>query len=200
MKGWKRAVVTEPGKRRQEVGMWCMWCMHVKGRGILHTVRSVAEALRSGEYAFVYRTDIRGYYRHIRKQKAMEMAERHVSSPVLRDLIRQYLWYSTECGGEIHKPATDICRGCALSPLVGASVLWHTDEHFNACSGLFYARYMDDFLFLTTTRHRLRRCVKELYEWFEIDGYERHPDKTQIRRISRGFDWTGVWFSHDAPG
>lgn len=42
-------------------------CMHLRGHG--GSVASVAEvraALISGDYAFVYRMDIRGYYRHIR--------------------------------------------------------------------------------------------------------------------------------------
>jgi hypothetical protein len=54
---------------------------------------------------------------------------------------------------------------------------------------------MDDFLVLTRTRWQLRRCVKRLHEFFDLGGFETHPDKTQLGRIEHGFDWLGVWFT-----
>lgn len=73
-----------------------------------------------------------------------------------------------------------ICRGCALSPLIGGSLLHHVDNFFNAQEGLWYARYMDDFLLFTRTRWQLRRSVKRLHEFFDPGGFETHPDKTQL--------------------
>lgn len=39
------------------------WLTGNEGEG--HSLRAVSEALSSGRYAFVHRTDIRGYYGHI---------------------------------------------------------------------------------------------------------------------------------------
>nr|WP_239504897.1 MULTISPECIES: reverse transcriptase domain-containing protein [Serratia] len=77
-----------------------------------------------------------------------------------------------------------MCRGCALSPLIGASLLHHVDSYFAAQEGTFYARYMDDFVLLTRTRWQLRRCVKRLHEFFNLSGFETHPDKTQLGRLN----------------
>ncbi|MEF9709481.1 reverse transcriptase domain-containing protein [Escherichia coli] len=59
---------------------------------------------------------------------------------------------SVEDGGEIHTPETGIPRGCALSPLLAGSLLYHIDADFNATEDIYYARYMDDFILLTQTR------------------------------------------------
>lgn len=88
-----------------------------------------------------------------------------------------------------------ICRGCALSPLPGGSLLHHVDNFFNAQEGLWYARDRDDFLLFTRTRWQLRRSVKRLHEFFDLGGFETHPDKTQRGRNAQGFDWLGIWFT-----
>nr|WP_241392231.1 reverse transcriptase domain-containing protein [Serratia entomophila]ULG10885.1 transposase [Serratia entomophila] len=174
-------------------------CAHLKDQGAHRSVAEVACALASGEFAFVYRTDIRGYYRHIRKAQVSRLIAQGVGCPVLRGLLRQYLHYSVEDGGTFYTPLEGICRGCALSPLIGASLLCHVDAHFGAQKTLFYARYMDDFLVLTRTRSPLRRAVKQLHGYFTLAGFETHPDKTQLGRTEKGFDWLGVWFSGDKP-
>jgi len=69
------------------------------------------------------------------------------------------------------------------------------DKYFAAQDNTFYTRYMDDFVLFTLMRWQLRRVVKRLHEFFNIDGFETHPDKTQLGRIENGFDWLGVWFS-----
>ncbi|WP_064540183.1 reverse transcriptase domain-containing protein [Buttiauxella ferragutiae] len=171
-------------------------CVHVKGHGGGRpSVRDVWQAVNRGAYPFVYRTDIRGYYRHIRKAQVLSQMRLCVGDPVLLGLISQYLYYSVEDAGEFHTPEHGICRGCALSPLIGASLLHHVDEYFAAQENTFYTRYMDDFVLFTRTRWQLRRAVKRLHEFFNIDGFETHPDKTQLGRIENGFDWLGVWFS-----
>ncbi|EEE1295789.1 transposase, partial [Salmonella enterica subsp. diarizonae] len=64
----------------------------------------------------------------------------------------------------------------------------------------YYARYMDDFLILTQTRWQLRRCIAQLNESLDVSGFEQHPDKTFIGRITRGFDWLGAWSEPGSAG
>lgn len=176
-------------------------CHHLKGKGIRKSLIDVSRALRGGRFAFVHRTDIRGYYRHIRKVPLVSMVNHRVRDPVCRGLITQYAHYSVEHGGQIHTPVTGIPRGCALSPLIGAALLHHIDGDFCSLNtkNSFYARYMDDFLLLTRTRWQLRRGIVRLAEYFDAGGFERHPDKTQTGRIHHGFDWLGVWFGPEGP-
>ena len=60
--------------------------------------------------------------------------------------------------------------------------------------GLFYIRYMDDILFLTQSRWRCRRAVKQLNEAFNELKLEKHPEKTFIGRIEKGSDFLGYHF------
>lgn len=174
-------------------------CGHVRGHGgVTASVGEVDRALRMGSFGYVLRTDIKGYYRHIVKQQCLALAKRSISNSIWLTLLKQFLWYSVEDRGEIHTPLTGISRGCALSPLLGASLLYHVDQDFGAMDDIFYARYMDDFLILTRTRWRLRQCVATLNGYFDRGGFEQHPDKTFIGRVEKGFDWLGG--EYDATG
>ncbi len=57
---------------------------------------------------------------------------------------------------------------------------------------------MDEvFTTVAPTRHKLRRAVRVLNQTFNALGLEKHPDKTFIGRVERGFDFLGY---HLAPG
>lgn len=175
-------------------------CYHLKGHGgIDGAIKQVSGAYYSGGWRYVYRTDIRGYYRHIIKAQVARQLRWHIDDEVCRDLCLQWLYYSLEDGGEIRTPDKGICRGSALSPLVGGSLLRHVDGHFASREDVFYARYMDDFIFFTKTRWHLRKAIKSLHEFFELGGFETHPDKTQLGRIGTGFDWLGIAYSQQGP-
>ena len=92
---------------------------------------------------------------------------------------------------DIHRGIT---LGCPLPPLMGALYLKQLDERMGA-TGLFYARYMDDWVVLAPTRWRLRKAIKLVNETLAELEVEKHPDKTYIGRISRGFDFLGYTFS-----
>jgi len=175
-------------------------CAHVKGHGgVFGSVGQVANWLRQGRATFVFRTDIRGFYENISKHSVVALADRYIQAPALRQLYLQYANYSVELGGLIHTPVKGICRGCALSPMTAATLLWEMDSHFEACcsADFFYSRYMDDFLFLSSRRWPLRRAISWLCAQFEVSGFCRHPEKTITGRTEQGFDWLGVWFSPD---
>lgn len=75
-------------------------CYHIRGNGGAgRSVGLVSVALSSGEWSFVYRTDIRGYYASIRKIRVLEHLSHYVSCPVLSGLLYQWLYYSVEDGG-----------------------------------------------------------------------------------------------------
>ncbi|MGT3828534.1 reverse transcriptase domain-containing protein [Enterobacter kobei] len=176
-------------------------CMHLRGRGVRKSIMEVSRAINSGQYAFIHRTDIKGYYEHIRKYQVMSLVDRFVSNAVLRNLIEQYVYYSVEDAGIFHTPENGIMRGCALSPLIGGALLRHIDGYFGSFEPetLFYTRYMDDFLLLTSTRWQLKRCISRLAEFFDMGGFTRHPEKTQTGRLEKGFDWLGIWYGPQGP-
>ncbi len=63
--------------------------------------------------------------------------------------------------------------------------------------GLFYIRFMDDFLVMAPTRWKLRRAVRAVNEVLASLSLEKHPDKTFVGKIERGFDFLR---RHFGPG
>ncbi len=61
-------------------------------------------------------------------------------------------------------------------------------------SSLFYVRFMDDILVLCPTRWKLRKAVKVVNHVLDSLNLEKHPDKTFIGRIEKGFDFLGYHF------
>lgn len=171
-------------------------CEHVKGHGGGKTsIEALSLHCQTAEYHWVCRTDIRGYYGNINKSRLLTQLRQHVSRQAYLSLLTQYVHYSVEDGGEFSTPKKGIARGCALSPLMGALHLWAIDVHFASQKKTRYARYMDDFVILATHRWHLRRQVKSLNQFLQAWGFEKHPEKTFIGRISAGFDWLGAWIT-----
>ncbi len=172
-------------------------CEHHKGHGGgRHSVHKMARSLKQQGWSYVCRTDIQGFYGHIRRGPLMRQLKRHVSDPVLLNLVRQYLHYSVERGGEFYTPRRGICRGCALSPLLAGFCLWAMDTYYEAQQpALRYVRYMNDIVIFTRTRWHLRRAVRTLNAFFASGGYRQHPDKTFIGKTDKGFDWMGIQFN-----
>ncbi len=62
-------------------------------------------------------------------------------------------------------------------------------------SGLFYARFMDDWAVMAPTRRKLRAAIRTVNETLAALKVEQHPDKTFVGRISPGFDFLGYRFA-----
>ncbi|KFD24794.1 reverse transcriptase domain-containing protein [Yokenella regensburgei] len=171
-------------------------CEHIRGQGGgKQSARRVHHFLRNTNASFVFRTDIRGYYANIDKDRLYRQLTTCITCPGIRSLLWQFLYYSVENGGNFHTPVKGIPRASSLSPLLAAFHLFHVDKALTDISGVRYARYMDDFIIITTTRHKLRRAVKLLKQRLHEFGFVLHPDKTQLGRTQRGFDWMGLWFT-----
>ena len=78
--------------------------------------------------------------------------------------------------------------------MLGAFFLKTVDDALTD-SGLFYVRFMDDIIVLAPTRWKLRRVVKTLHRELHALQLEKHPDKTFIGRIEKGFDFLGYRFT-----
>ncbi len=58
-----------------------------------------------------------------------------------------------------------------------------------------YIRYMDDILILAKTRWKLKKAIKVLNQTFDELKLEKHPEKTIIGRVEKGFDFLGYHIS-----
>jgi hypothetical protein len=170
-------------------------CVHVKGHGgAKAAVRRVVRQLPSAQ--FVFKTDVASYYASIDHVRLLDRLAAVLPDRGVLNLVGQMCGRVAERGGLFFEHRRGIPLGCPLSPLLGASFLDELDQRLEA-TGLFFVRYMDDVIVLAPTRHKLRRAVKVVNETFDELGLAKHPDKTFIGRVERGFDFLGY---HLAPG
>ena len=64
--------------------------------------------------------------------------------------------------------------------------------------GVFYVRFMDDWVILAESRWKLRRAVRIMNVTLQELVLDQHPEKTFIGRLDRGFDFLGYDFSASA--
>ncbi|NER92201.1 reverse transcriptase/maturase family protein [Moorena sp. SIO3A2] len=168
-------------------------CFHLAGHGGLKgAVRAVAENL--SENTFVFRTDVKSYYASINHSILMEIVGKYVRDEAVLCLLWGYLRRYVSDGGNYIDITEGIALGCPLSPLIGALFLKPLDDRM-AQLGCFYVRYMDDWVILAPTRWKLRKAIKATNQVMNELKVLKHPDKTFIGRIARGFDFLGYWFS-----
>jgi len=168
-------------------------CAHVKGHGgAKYAVRDVRDHLADNH--FVFRTDVKSYYASIDHLKLLDQVAVYIKDRRVMNLIGQYLRRTSERGGCFWDFEKGISLGCPLSPLIGAFFLSAVDDALDK-TGLFYIRFMDDILVLAPSRWKLRHAVRTVNQALASLAVEKHPDKTFIGRIERGFDFLGYHFS-----
>jgi hypothetical protein len=158
--------------------------------GVLH--RRTNHLMRLWHRGF----DARGKYstpaRAAKKKARTGSLKEHIGDRRILNLLGQYMKRTSERGGWFFDHDRGISLGCPLSPLLGCSSC--TSSIGMASTGLFYVRFMDDILVLAPSRWKLRRAVKAVNEVLASLRLEKHPDKTFIGRIARGFDFLGYRF------
>jgi hypothetical protein len=120
----------------------------------------------------------------------------HIPDRAVCNLIGQYLQRCAEQGGLFWDHRHGIALGSALSPILGAFFLTEVDDALERL-GLFSVRYMDDILVLAPTRWKLRKAVTVVNQVLTSLQLDKHPAKTFIGRIAKGFDFLGYHFTPD---
>jgi RNA-directed DNA polymerase len=168
-------------------------CTHVRGHGgAKAAVRAVWRHVPA--HRFVLRTDVKSYYASIDHHRLFDQLAEVIKDRSVLSLLWLYLRRTVEHGGLFCDHRQGISRGCALSPLIGAFFLRRLDERMSRL-GLFYVRFMDDILVLAPTRWKLRKAVAVVNRGLDALGLAKHPDKTFIGRIEKGFDFLGYHFA-----
>ncbi len=75
----------------------------------------------------------------------LEQLREHIDDSRLLDLLEQYVRRTVVEDGLYEDVTKGISLGCALSPVIAALFLQRLDERMEA-TGLFYARFMDDWV------------------------------------------------------
>jgi RNA-directed DNA polymerase len=167
-------------------------CYHLKGHGGLKgAVRDLIKLYP--KYSFFCKTDVRSYYDSIDHFILYTKLYDYISENT-RGYVWQFLNRCVEWGGLYQDIKRGIPRGASLSPLLGAFYLLDLDRKM-ARLDVKYVRYMDDILILAKTRWKLKKAIKVLNQTFDELKLEKHPDKTVIGRVEKGFDFLGYHIS-----
>jgi hypothetical protein len=168
-------------------------CTHLKGHGgAKYAVRQVVQHVPAS--TFVLKTDVQSYYASIDHHLLLDRLTVYLPDRDVLNLIAQFLTRCAERGGLFWDYRKGIALGSPLSPILGAFFLTELDKAFEQL-GLFYRRFMDDIVVLAPTRWKLRAAVKVVNQVLASLGLAKHPDKTFIGRIEKGFDWLGYHIS-----
>ena len=167
-------------------------CYHLKGHGGLKAaVRHVTKQLP--RYKFFCKTDVDSYYDSINHYTLLMKIHGYVEDWTIIDYVWRFLNRCVEWGGLYQDFKKGIPRGSSLSPLLGAFYLMELD-HKMAKLDVKYFRYMDDILILATSRWKLKKAIQVLNQTINELKLEKHPEKTLIGRIERGFDFLSYHF------
>ena len=167
-------------------------CSHVKGNGgAKQAVRQVNAHLKGNP--FVFRSDVKSYYTSINHSILLDQLRPYIQDQRVISLLYDYLRRTVCFGGLYQEIKQGISLGCPLSPLMGALCLKLMDDRIEK-TGLFYIRFMDDWVVLAPSRWKLRKAIRITNQTLHELRLEKHPDKTYIGRIEKGFDFLGYRF------
>jgi RNA-directed DNA polymerase len=196
-------------ERVQQSNVLSPHCYHLKGNGgIKAAVNATAKQITAPnstpssdttkslrQYRYVFKSDIKGYYANINHDALALELLKTTQDASITNLIMQSLKTPSTWGGLYYDHEIGIPRGSPLSPLLGAIALKPLDEALGSIPGVFYARYMDDWVLLCKSRHQLRKIVKITHKILNALQLKLHPDKTFIGKIEKGFDFLGYHFT-----
>ncbi|PIP01447.1 MAG: hypothetical protein COW18_02500 [Zetaproteobacteria bacterium CG12_big_fil_rev_8_21_14_0_65_54_13] len=163
-------------------------CAHLKGRGgAKGAIRRANRA--NGQFPFVARFDIRSYYESIDHTILLDQLQTAKVGPSLQAIVRDYLSLP-----DTHRSGRGMVAGGAISPLLAALYLTPLDRlmgHYRERYGIYYERFIDDFVIFAPIRHKLRAVLRGMYRVLDALKLTLHPDKRYIGRTSGGFDFLG---------
>ncbi len=168
-------------------------CYHLKGHGGLKgAVRDVLT--NYPENRFFCKTDVESYYDSIDHTTLMLKLHDYIGDRTITGYVWQFLNRCVEWGGLYQDIKRGIPRGASLSPLLGAFYRLDLDRRMERLD-VTYLRYMDDVLILAPTRCKLKKAIRVLNKTFNELKLHKHPDKTAMGRVEKGFDFLGYHFS-----
>lgn len=142
---------------------------------------------------WILKCDIRKFFASVDHDILIDVLRRRVTSPRLFDLLKHVI------GSFEASPGKGIPLGNLTSQLF-ANVYMNEFDQFvkHDLRSKYYARYADDFVFLSHDRSELLECLPKVAAFLAGPlALSLHPDKVFIKTLSSGIDFLGwVHFPH----
>ena len=170
-------------------------CHHLKGPGVIKTVtHHIADALASGRYRYVIRTDIKSYYASINHHQLQQQIRSHFNDHRVVRYLCDWISSPIDRGGWYEHPTKGISIRSSLSGFLAALYLKPLDLTFDHRDDIFYCRYNDDILILCQTKRQYARAKKRLKMIIHSLQLTLAPKKTQMGKINKRFHFLGVQY------
>ena len=171
-------------------------CTSIKGPSVIKEVtKDIKDALKTGEYCYFLRIDIKSYYASIDRKILMEQLKENFSHPLTLAYLYSIVNNVVDDGGRVYDPERGIPLRCTLSPFFGSLYLKPLDLAFGSMD-VFYRRYVDDIIVLLRSKHQFSKAKKRLYEVLRSLKLELSPQKTKMGKLSR-YHFLGVAFTFE---
>ncbi|KFJ42220.1 reverse transcriptase domain-containing protein [Francisella philomiragia] len=149
-------------------------------------------------HKYIYRTDIKKFYNSINHKILLDKLKNFTSKQEYQ-LIQSHLDRIEWQDGEYYEVKQGISKSSPLSPVLGCIYLHELDVAM-AKLDIIYKRFVDDFIIMAKTKHKLRKAVKIVKQILCKLKLVEHPDKTDYRNFNnqnaKSFDFLGVKISH----
>lgn len=168
----------------------------IKGKGTLFAINNLTEHLRRhyrkyGNEGYIILGDFSSFFDSLDHQLIYDNISRHFSDPRILELLKKMIEPFGDKGLGL---GSQVCQILAVGY---PNILDHT---ITCKHGLPYGRYMDDFYIICKTKeeaHEILSVVKSIVRDLKI---KLNENKTQIVRLSHGFNFLKTKFYLTSTG
>ncbi|MFM9834845.1 MAG: reverse transcriptase domain-containing protein [Methylophilaceae bacterium] len=171
-------------------------CVHIHGpSGVKVATKRIREALKTNEYHYIIRADIKSFYKSIPQHKLVDDLKKTYDDPSLIRMFEEIIKNPIETPRGYKNAVTGIALRGPLSQLFSAIYLKSLDDAFNHMD-VTYIRYQDDLIVLCKTKRQLNRCRRKMMNILRERHLTLSCKKTRIGSIEKPFHFLGI----DYPG
>jgi len=165
-------------------------------------IETLKEKLSSGEFSEFAKIDLQGFYPSIPHKLVLGSTWKRIRKIEIRSLIRSAITTPTVPESKTSKglkpTAIGVPQGLAVSNLLAEISMIEVDKHFNSIEGIWYCRYVDDILILTSS-DQAAPTASEIITRLKKMGLKAHEpggdSKTKIDKLNQEFSFLGYLIS-----
>lgn len=161
----------------------------IKGRNAHQAIRRLMELFALG-YTHVVDADITAFFDKIKHDLIEEFVCEEIADGNIIKIIKEFLNCGVVEDGKYIRTEKGTPQGGVISPLLANIVLNKLDWALEK-EGYKFVRYADDFVILTKTQETAERALDFAREFLAQMGLTLNSEKTNISKVSKGFDFLG---------